>query len=371
MNNLAFSLNTIDLPEPKLSLTKPQAIIAELKTAVRLAGISVFNLNLTTWKLRFTEQNENICDTPIQQNINISVALNRVKLHDRNKLINAFKYAYFNQRDLDHEFEINTTGTASKWLKVTGKFDDECDRAKGQFVCLLKDVTVKKQNEIRRNELISMLNHDLRTPLTTIKLYIQMFAKLAIQSDQYNAADLLGVAGNQVDCMTNMIENFLTTSVLETGKIKINYSYFDLGTHIKELLSTDYMASGSQIALNCPGTIFLNADKEKITQVLHNYISNALKYSPDKTKVTICVKKAGNSIITSVSDQGLGITPAEQKKLFSKFFRSETTAVQKIKGFGIGLYLVKDIVEEHQGKVWATSTPGLGSTFSFSIPTIA
>jgi signal transduction histidine kinase len=369
MNVLPFSFQTEDFPEPKLAQSKPKALTDDLTVAVRLAGISIFNLDLKTCKIRFTEQNENICCIPLNQFIHIRTALNLVQLQHRNNLVKAFKAAYCKQATLHQEFEVNTPGSESKWLQLTARFDNECERESGRFICLLTDITERKQNEIRRNELISMLNHDLRTPLTTIKLYIQMFAKLAIQSDQINASELLGIAGNQVDCMTKMIENFLTSSVLETGKIKINYSYFELSAHIRQLVATDYGQSGRQILINCPDQVYLNADRDKITQVLHNYISNALKYSPDNSRIMIRVRKAGSLVITSVTDHGLGIEVAEQEKLFSKFFRSESEAVQKIKGFGIGLFLVKDIIEEHKGKVWATSDPGKGSTFSFSIPT--
>jgi len=370
MNSLSFAVRTEDLPKPKLSRSKPKISMAELKAVVKLAGISVCTIDVKTWKMYFSEQNENICTAPIHQNLNISDAMKLVKLHDRTNLVGAFKLAYFGSNALDHEFELNGTGAGSKWLRITGKFDDECERARGQFICILTDISAKKQNEVRRNELAAMLNHDLRTPLTTIKLYLQMFAKLAVKSEQYNAAELLGVAGSQVDRMTNMIENFLTSSVLETGRIKINYSYFEISKLINELIGTDYKQSGRQIMINCPDKVFVNADIDKITQVLHNYISNALKYSPAKSMVIINVRKTHNFIITSVTDHGLGIAPSEQEKLFSKFFRSESEAVQKIKGFGIGLYLVKDIIEEHRGKVWATSIHGKGSTFSFSVPTM-
>ena len=368
MNTLSFPFETEDLPAPTLSVSEPSTLAAELQKAVRLAGISIFNLDLKTWMVHFSEQNENICCIPLQQHIHISTALNLVKLQHRNGLVKAFKSAYLRQKEVDYEFEVNNSGTDSKWLKVTARFDDECDRLNGCFVCLLTDITIKKHNDIRRNDLISMLNHDLRTPLTTIKLYIQMFAKSAIQSDQFNAAELLGIAGNQVDCMTMMIENFLSAAVLEKGKIQINYSYFEMSAHIRQIIATDYNQCGRQILINCPDQLFLNADKEKITQVLHNYISNALKYSPDSSRIMIRIRKTQNGITTSVTDHGLGIDAAEQPKLFSKFFRSESDEVQKIKGIGIGLFLVKDIIEEHQGKVWVTSSPGKGSTFSFSIP---
>lgn len=369
MNSLAFSLTSANLPEPKISYKNPDPSTSDLQSAMQMAGISVFSIDLFTRKIRFSEQNIAACNIPANQNISISSALNAVQETHREQLITIFRKAFLSMKDVEHEFEVRGTAADSKWLKVTGKFRYTCDGTNGYFLCLLTDVTIKKRNEARRNDLVAMLNHDLRTPLTTIKLYIQMFSKLALKSDHFNASDLLNIASNQVDCMTKMIENFLETTVLESGKIKINRTGFEITEHIRQLIVNEYTHGAKhQFQVNCPDKIWLNADRDKITQVLRNYISNAVKYSPANTSVSILGRKVKNEVIISVKDNGIGISPGDQQKLFSKFFRSETEAVQKIKGFGIGLYLVSDIIEQHQGKVWATSTPGQGSTFYFSLP---
>lgn len=369
MNLFAFTLTEADLPEPKIDYKKLDANLTDLQSAIEIAGISIFNLDLSNRKIRFSAQHSSVCNLPIHQNIPIATVLSMVNAKHRASLAHAFITANRFKRDLTHEFEVKGNGTKIKWLKITGNFKQGCDGKPAHFLCLLTDITVKKQNEIRKNDLVTMLNHDLRTPLTTIKLYLQMFAKLDLKSDYFNTKELLNIASKQVDSMTKMMEDFLETTVLESGKIQVNKTRFEITGLISELIANEYFPrTKHQFQINCPDKIWLNADQDKITQVLHNFISNAVKYSPANTPIGIYGRKIKDQVIISIQDYGIGIKAADQEKLFSKFFRSETTAVQKIKGYGIGLYLVKDIIEQHHGKVWATSNPGQGSTFYFSLP---
>lgn len=371
MNSFAFNLREADLPEPKIEIKKLGADFTDLQSAIEIAGISIFNLDFLNRKIRFSAQHSSVCNLPVNQNIPINTVLSMVTIKHRAGLVNAFIVANRNKGDLLHEFEVKGSGTAVKWLKVTGNYKYSCDGKSGYFLCLLTDVTAKKQNEIRKNDLVTMLNHDLRTPLTTIKLYLQMFAKLELKSDYFNTKELLNIASKQVDSMTKMMEDFLETTVLESGKIKLNRTNFEITGLICQIITTEYVPrTKHQFQINCPDKIWLTADKDKITQVLHNFISNAVKYSPANTPICVYGRRIKEQIIISIQDYGIGIKASDQEKLFSKFFRSETTAVQKIKGYGIGLYLVKDIIEQHLGKVWATSNPGQGSTFYFSLPAL-
>jgi signal transduction histidine kinase len=369
MNSLTFPLATTDYPQPKLSTSRQSTEQSELESALQIAGISILNIDLIRRKIRFSVQHPSVCNLPVAQDIAISSVLAQITEEHQQGLLKIFRNAAINRKELDYEFEIKTTGTMPKWLRITGNYQFTCDGNTGYFLCLLTDVSIKKRNEIRRNELLAMLNHDLRTPLTTIKLYMQMFSKLALKCEHFNTADLLGIASRQVDAMTKMMEDFLETTVLESGKIKINRSTFEVNSLISAVLNAEYVQSvRHQFQLNCPEKIWLDADKDKITQVLNNYLSNAVKYSPEGTVISVSTKRTPDQIVISVKDNGIGISADDQKKLFSKFFRSESSPVQKMKGYGIGLYLVNDIIEQHGGKVWANSNPGAGSTFYFSLP---
>lgn len=369
MNPYLLPLATAQYPQPKLSTAKLTTDQTDLESALQIAGISVFTVDLISRRLKFSIQQPQVCNLPVNQPISISSALSLVMEEHQTNLINLFRNAAQNKKDLNYEFELKSSGTVPKWLQISGSYKSGCSENSGYFLCLLSDVSITKRNEIRKNELLAMLNHDLRTPLTTIKLYMQMFSKLALKCEHFNTADLLGIASKQVDAMTKMMEDFLETTVLESGKIKINKTTFEINSLIANMLNTGYAAAAKhQLQMNCPDKIWLDADRDKITQVLHNYISNALKYSPEGTAISISSRKMQDQMIVSVKDYGIGISPADQKKLFSKFFRSETDPVQKIKGYGIGLYLVNDIVQRHGGKVWATSNLGAGSTFYFSLP---
>jgi signal transduction histidine kinase len=369
MNTLTFPLATSAYPQPKLSSSRQYTKQSELEAALQIAGISILTIDMIRRKIRFSVQHPSVCNLPVSQDISIPSVLSQITEEHQQGLLKVFRNTAINHKELDYEFEIKTTATPPKWLRITGNYQYTCDGNTGYFLCLLTDVSIKKRNDVRRNELLAMLNHDLRTPLTTIKLYMQMFAKLALNCEHYNTADLLCIASRQVDAMTKMMEDFLETTVLESGKIKINRTAFEVNSLISAILNTEYIQSvRHQFQVNCPEKIWLDADKDKITQVLNNYLSNAVKCSLEGTVISISTKRMPEQIVVSVKDNGIGISADDQKKLFTKFFRSENIPVQKLKGYGIGLYLVNDIIEQHGGKTWANSTPGAGSTFYFSLP---
>ena len=225
------------------------------------------------------------------------------------------------------------------------------------------------EQEGQRNEMIAMLHHELRTPLTTIKLYVQLVADSLIKSSNSNGASMLKIASDQVDCLTEIIEDYLILSTMSNGKLQINQSIFEINELISEVLSINYSRKYvNEFHLEAKGPLYINADRSKITQVLHNYLSNAIKYSSTGSDVTIFCEHVNHYLVVGVKDNGLGIGPDDQKKLFDKFFRGSGQGVQRIKGHGIGLYIVKKIIDAHHGHVWVKSHVGKGSAFYFSIP---
>ena len=125
--------------------------------------------------------------------------------------------------------------------------------------------------------------------------------------------------------------------------------------------------SHNVVVLPCP-MIFVKADRDKIGQVINNFLSNSLKYSPTGKNIEISCKEVNDNVQVSVTDEGMGIKPQDQKKLFDRYYRIENMETQNISGFGLGLYLSAEIIRRHNGKVWIESEIGKGSTFYFSLP---
>jgi two-component system CheB/CheR fusion protein len=169
--------------------------------------------------------------------------------------------------------------------------------------------------------------------------------------------------------MTALIHGFLDLSRLEPGKLKLIYTTFDINKLVEEIMGESRMLSNTHMLhFESSGGVNANADRAKIGQVINNLISNAIKYSPKGSHVVITSETKDDNLLISVTDEGVGIKPKDQEKIFQRFYRAEEDEYNSISGFGIGLYLSSEIIQRHKGKIWVKSEEGKGSTFYFSIP---
>lgn len=254
-----------------------------------------------------------------------------------------------------------------RWLKVSGKYIIRRESEfEGELRGTITDITAHKLEELRKDDYIALLNHELKSPLSTIRLYVQMIIKQARSARDQQTVTVLERAETQVGSMSRMIDNFLTTSLLSNARLELFTKRFDLLELLQEL-STEMqqLYPNNHFELCFSQDVMLCADRDKIAQVLINYMSNAVKYSAPKSRVVIDGKIRGRNIEISVTDEGRGINTADQKRVFDRFYR---TNPQGVKGFGLGLFLVKEIISSHQGKVWLESEYGKGSSFYFSLP---
>ena len=234
---------------------------------------------------------------------------------------------------------------------------------------IARDITEKKMDETRKNDFIGMVSHELKTPLTSLNAIVQVVnAKLKNSEDTF-LAGAMERANMQVKRMTGMINGFLNISRLEAGKILIDKEPFELGQLLQEISDeTRLILTTHTISLTVAGHVEINADRDKISSVISNLISNAVKYSPDGKHIEIGCHIDGNNAVVSVKDEGIGIKPQDLTQIFDRYYRVETNNTKHIAGFGIGLYLSAEIIKRHDGEIWAESESGEGSTFYFSLP---
>lgn len=183
--------------------------------------------------------------------------------------------------------------------------------------------------------------------------------------------NLMSRAEGQVKKMTDMIHDFLSLSRLEAGKILYTKSSFKLFPLIDEVVSEMRMlAPDHHIEFHHFDEAFtLYGDRDKIGQVMLNLLSNAVKYSTASSTVTVGGESIGKDIKIYVKDQGVGISPADQKRLFERFYRVQNEQIKNVSGFGIGLYLVAEILREHQSEIMVNSAIHEGATFYFILKT--
>ncbi|MGZ3776905.1 MAG: PAS domain-containing sensor histidine kinase, partial [Mucilaginibacter sp.] len=234
---------------------------------------------------------------------------------------------------------------------------------------IARDITERKLDEVRKNDFIGMASHELKTPLTSLNAIMQVTsAKLKSHDDPF-LASAMDRANMQVRKMTSMINGFLNISRLEAGKLLIEKALFDLNELLLEVFEeTKLIVNTHSVSLAQSGEIQINADKDKISSVVSNLVSNAVKYSPRGRLIEIGSKIEGDDVVVYVKDEGMGIRPHDLPQIFDRYYRVEGDDTRHISGFGIGLYLCAEIIMRHEGKIWAESEVGKGSTFYFSLP---
>lgn len=232
-----------------------------------------------------------------------------------------------------------------------------------------RDITNIKENEQRKNDFISMVSHELKTPLTSVVSYVQVAQKRAAHNNDHVAAAMLERAGKQLSKMTRMINGFLNVSRLESGRIQIDYQPFDLAVLIKEVQDEAKSTIFShRVIFASVQETWVNADREKIEQVFNNLLTNAVKYSPSGSAIRIACSTIGDYVEVSVEDEGSGIKEEDLPRLFERYYRVKEAEANHIAGFGIGLYLCSEIIKRHGGNIWAESRPEKGSVFHFTLP---
>jgi signal transduction histidine kinase len=228
------------------------------------------------------------------------------------------------------------------------------------------DIQWLKEEEQRKNDFIGMVSHELKTPLTSVNTYLQLLLRKAEKTDDNFLKQAYMQSLKQVKHMTDMINGFLDVSRLESAKIRIEKSEFEVSDLFKEIMM-DYelQYSTHKIILDSSSSLKINADRLKIIQVLNNLVGNAVKYSENGSTVKISYEQIDKNIRVIVRDKGMGIKPKNIKRLFERYYRVEQDS--KIAGFGIGLYLSAEIIFAHGGKIWAESEIGKGSVFYFEL----
>lgn len=231
---------------------------------------------------------------------------------------------------------------------------------------IARDITDKKLMDRKKDEFMAFVSHELKTPLTSLKSYIQI-ARQKLTNTEF-IATALGRAETQTNKMERMISGFLNLSRSEEGLLKLLEEQFDIAQVINFCVNDAKMISQvHEITLNTPHQVWVNADKEKISMVITNLISNAVKYSPNGGKVVVSCEVFDKKCRIKVSDEGIGISKAHQVDMFKKFYRIESNETKNISGFGIGLYLSSTILALHQSELKLDSEIGKGSTFFFDL----
>lgn len=219
-----------------------------------------------------------------------------------------------------------------------------------------------------RDEFISIASHELKTPITSLKVYNQVLLNKAIQDQAKFYADNLSKMILQTDKLTRLISQLLDISRLQVGKLALQIEQFDLSELIHEIVDTIQPSTTHQINYQHKSGIIIEGDRDRIGQVITNLINNATKYSPQADKVDLYFKQHPDYYILSVEDYGIGISEENRIKIFERFFQVHENQKNTYPGMGIGLYISNEIATRHGGKIGVKSQLNKGSIFSLYLP---
>ncbi|MBI2600134.1 PAS domain-containing sensor histidine kinase, partial [Candidatus Daviesbacteria bacterium] len=232
------------------------------------------------------------------------------------------------------------------------------------------DITNLKELDLRKDEFISIASHELKTPLTSIKTYGQIIQNLAIKQSFAKLIDLAKSMNRQVSVLQDYVNELLNVNKIQAGKLSLKKKKFDIYHLIKEECDNLQKTLPKHKLLTTSIHAKVNADKERIRQVLINLITNAAKYSPKGGKIIIRSQKKNNELIVSVKDFGVGVANSEQERIFERFYQAEGLNRDRFGGLGLGLFISKGIISRHKGQIWVESKKNRGATFFFTLPII-
>ncbi|GIO23949.1 cell wall metabolism sensor histidine kinase WalK [Oceanobacillus sp. J11TS1] len=246
---------------------------------------------------------------------------------------------------------------------------DEEEEVTG-FITVISDVTEQEKIEQERRDFVSNVSHELRTPLTTMKSYLEALSDGAWENKEI-APRFLEVTQKETDRMIRMVNDLLQLSKMDSDELPMHKERTEFMGYVQQVLDRYEMNLPETITLerNIPkGKSFVWMDKDKITQVFDNIITNAFKYSPEGGKVRVNLDVRRHIVIVSIQDEGMGIPYDKLDKIFDRFYRADRARTRKLGGTGLGLAITKELVEAHHGKIWAQSKEECGTTILFTLP---
>lgn len=277
-------------------------------------------------------------------------------------------------------------------LHVENEEDKEDSTLQGEFsiiqretgfisgvVCVLTDITEQEKIEQERRNFVSNVSHELRTPLTSVKSYTESLQEGAWKNPEI-APSFLKVIATETERMIRMVSDLLHLSRMDQGNMELEKEYISINDLLSHILDRfDMMVqSGAlrdknyQIVRDfTKRTLWVDVDQDKITQVIDNIMNNALKYSPEGGTITCRLMETHNSVVMSITDEGMGIPRKDLSHIFERFYRVDRARARSMGGTGLGLAISKEVLLLHGGRIWATSLENKGSTFFISLPYVS
>jgi PAS domain S-box-containing protein len=339
----------------------------DLNRAQAVAHIGSWRLDVRNNQLLWSDEAHRIFGIPKGTPMTYQTFLASVHPDDREYVDREWKAALRGEPyDIEHRIIV---GDEVKWVSERAELEfDSQGLLKGGFGTV-QDITEQKKLDQLKDDFIGLVSHELRSPMTVITGAINTVLTEAERLSPEETHQLLKDAAAESETLSNLLSNLLELSRVQAQRLVLHSEAIDLKKVVQEAVAKIKRQSAThKFVINLPRHLPpLEADPLRLERILYNLLENAVKYSPSGGEVRVSAKPEGEQLVIGVSDDGIGISPADQEKLFGPFQRLEKSP-SGVRGVGLGLMVCRRLVEAHGGQIWVESEPGHGSTFFFTMP---
>lgn len=340
------------------------------RIALNSADMAAWDWNIVNDTLQWNDQHfYNLGLNPENRLLEVAYFMSFLHPDDVTKVSGAIQTAINETGIFREEFRVVRADNGEvRWMSSYGKSISKENGKAARMVGVMYDITDRKRLEQQKEDFIGAASHELKTPVTSIKTYVEvLLEKMEMLGEEKDAA-LLTKLNTQIDRLANLIDYLLDTTRISEGKMVLNPEVVNIDELLRERTEEVTRTSNHIIDVEAASGETVKADPERIGQVITNLLSNAIKYSLPKTVIKVTSRTIGNSVEVSIRDHGYGISHEDQQKIFERFYRVTKNNMDTFPGMGLGLYISAQIIHLHGGTISVKSKPGDGSEFSFYLP---
>jgi PAS domain S-box-containing protein len=258
------------------------------------------------------------------------------------------------------------------WLSLTQAIMRDPAGAVSGRIFAFRDISEERVVEEMKSNFVAAVSHELRTPLTSIYGFAETLLRQDVLFGEEERRTFLGYIASESERLTGIVDQLLNVARLDTGDLRVNLAPTDVRAVVSDVVRRAEqapMANAHSFVVELPDEpLDAEADREKLQQILANLVDNAVKFSPDGSKVIVGVRRADDHVEVRVSDEGIGIPEDEQRRIFTRFYRGESETSDRVGGTGLGLFIAHGLVAAMGGRIWVDSREGAGSSFTFALP---
>ncbi|ASU36610.1 CheR family methyltransferase [Mucilaginibacter xinganensis] len=361
-------------------LAEAERLLAESKErlhfAIESAGIGAWDFNPITKELIWDNRCKELYGLAPADSIDYAGFLSYIHTDDRSATDNSINKTLkgANRGEFNEEYRtIGKNDQKLRWIKSKGKAYFDKDNKATRFIGTVLDVSIEKDAEQstiemlrKKDEFISIASHELKTPVTSLKASLQLLDRMKNDPSPM-LPRFLDQANRSMLKITHLIDELLNVNSMKEGQLRLNKSVFVIAGMLKDCCGHVRAAGVHELVVQGDETLKVDADEDRIEQVVVNLVNNVVKYAPESKNIYFIVEKEGNTAKVSVKDTGLGISADKIPHLFDRYYRADYGGGQ-YSGMGLGLYISSEIIKRHGGKIGVQSEVGKGSTFWFTLP---